>query len=162
MASHAESAMNALRRIVRALRTTHAGKGRAKLSAAQLFVLRQVAAVPGLSLEELCLRTLTGASAASEVVSKLIGAGLVKRRNGADHRRAAYSLTASGKRAVMRAPTSVPERLVEAFHRLSSEEQWSLARTLESWVAAADLDAVPAAMFFEAGDSKSSATRGED
>lgn len=142
--------MDSIRRIVRALRTMNAGPGHASVTAAQLFVLRQVAASPGLSLAELSRRTLTGASAASEVVSRLVAAGLVERRNGHDdNRRAAFSLTVAGEAIARNARVSVQERLLDAFGRMSPAEQSSLARTLQAWVASADLGQTPATMFFE-------------
>ncbi|MBV6522552.1 MAG: hypothetical protein MNPFHGCM_02700 [Gemmatimonadaceae bacterium] len=147
----AGTAMDALRRIVRALRTTYpSSRGFQKLSAAQLFVLQQIAAAPGLSLAELCRRTLTSPSSASEVVARLVLGGYVTRATApGDQRRASFSLTADGVRVVSGAPESVPERLVNGLRTLSPDDQRSLSRLLEAWTSASGLGAVPAAMFLE-------------
>lgn len=144
-------AMTALRRVVRALRTTHGpARGYQNLSAAQLFVLRQVAAAPGLSLAELCLRTLTSPSSASEVVARLVGAGFVARRtSSSDQRRAAFTLTEEGARVVAGAPDSVQERLLAGFHALRPEDQRSLSHLLDAWIREAGLGTMPAAMLLE-------------
>ena len=147
----AGSALDALRRVVRALRASSAAAEREhRVTAAQLFVMRQVAERPGLSLSEIAARTLTTQSAVSEVVGRLVQQGMIVRGSAAgDRRRAVLTLSDAGARITADAPATVQERLVEGFRVLPSEMQRSLAEGLEAWLAAAALDQVPATMFLE-------------
>jgi DNA-binding MarR family transcriptional regulator len=143
--------MDALRRVVRALsasaRTLPGGRG---LSGAHRFVLRQIAAAPGLSLGELAARTLAGQSTVSEVVARLAERGFVKRATSpADARQAMLTLTAKGARAIADMEPTAQERLAGALASLPADERATLAAGLESWLAAAGLSDVPATMFFE-------------
>lgn len=149
--------MNALRRAVRALGASAHDAGRrrnagAGVSGAQRFVLRQIAAAPGLSPGELARRTLAGQSTVSEVVGRLVAAGLVERRpSPADARRAELTLTARGRRATAAAPPTAQERLATGLAALAATEREALADLLEAWLAAAGLADVPATFFFEPG-----------
>ncbi|GJG85831.1 hypothetical protein tb265_10120 [Gemmatimonadetes bacterium T265] len=147
--------MNALRRAVRALgASAHAAGRRPGVSGAQLFVLRQIAAAPGLSPGDLARRTLAGQSTVSEVVGRLVAAGLVERRpSAADARRAELTLTARGRRAVAGAPPTAQERLAAGLATLAPADRDALATLLDAWLAAAGLADVPATLFFEPGRS---------
>jgi DNA-binding MarR family transcriptional regulator len=143
--------MDSLRRIVRALgasaRTLPDGGG---VSGAQLFVLRQINAAPGLSIGELAARTLAGQSTVSEVVSRLIDAGLVSRRaSTSDARQAKLTLTARGRGAIRDTELTAQERLTAGLGSLSGVEREALATGLEQWLASAGLAELPATMFFE-------------
>lgn len=138
-----------LRRIVRALRTTtsHAIDG---VGGAQLFVLREVASEPGLSLKRLAERTLTDPSSVSVVVGKLVGRGLLTRgRSAEDARRHVLTLTRSGAAVLARAPEPLPSRLVSAMAAMPPAEVRALARSLARLVRAAGLESGHAPMFFE-------------
>lgn len=147
--------MDALRRLVRVLgasaRALPDGHG---VSGAQLFVLRQISATPGLSLRELAARTLTGQSTVSEVVARLVERRLVTRATSAtDARQAVLTLTAAGRRAVAGAALTAQERLAAALAELPDAERDALAGGLEAWLAAAGFAEVPPTMFFEDGRS---------
>src|SRR5579885_2556290 len=72
--------VDALRRLVRELRdSARLAQGRTAITGAQLFVLRALAAEPGLSINELAERTMTHQSSVSVVVSRLVARGLVTR-----------------------------------------------------------------------------------
>ena len=74
--SDATRAMDSLRCIVHSLRiATRASERAFGLTGAQLFVLRQLSAVPGQSLRALAGRTRTTQSSISEVVARLRGSG---------------------------------------------------------------------------------------
>lgn len=150
-AADASRVMDALRRIVRALRTsTHALEGALGVSAAQLFVLRQLSGRPRQSLGELAMATRTSPSSVSEVVSRLVAQGLVDRQIGReDRRRAELTLTARGAEVLARAPETVQEQLLAGFERLSEGERRALVHGLEAWLASSGLATVPATMFFE-------------
>lgn len=143
--------MNALRRIVHALRLSNRIiDGAVGISAAQLFVLRQLEAKPGQSLTNLVESTLTQQSSVSEVVARLVAAKLVVRRIAADDgRRVELELSADGRRLLKSAPETVQGVLVEGFRRLSSTHRRALADGLEAWLAACALEGVPLTMFFE-------------
>src|SRR5438034_11619122 len=99
-------AVNALRRIVRAIRlSSHVAEEKLGISGAQLFVLQQLAQGPKSSLGELAGRTLTHESSVSVVVSRLVRRRLVARRaSAADGRRVELSLSPAGERLLRRAP----------------------------------------------------------
>jgi MarR family transcriptional regulator, organic hydroperoxide resistance regulator len=162
----ARAAMNSLRRIFRSLRAFRVASQRhQRVSAAQLFVLRQIRGQPGLSVSELASRTLATQSAVSEVVSRLVRAGLVTRVAApTDHRRAQLSVTSAGEEVLTTSPETVQERLVRGFRSLPPRQQQALAEGLNAWLAAAGLADVPPSMFLEpvAGEGpggRESATR---
>jgi len=149
---HAQSirAMDNLRRIVRAISASARSVSTRGLSGAQLFVLRQIAAAPSLSLRELADRTLTGQSTVSEVVTRLVDRGLVTRiASISDARRAELTLTASGHQAIFDTAPTAQERLAEALAAMPLERRAALVDALDDWVEAAGLSDLPAGMFFD-------------
>lgn len=144
-------AMNALRRLVSALRTSGAAASREKgMSVAQLFALRVIARQPRLSMGELADLTLTSPSAVSEVVSRLVTRGLVSREpDPLDHRRVLVRLTRQGQAFCQGLEETIPERLVSALQAMDPVARQLLADTLESWVLEAGLGDVAPAMFGE-------------
>jgi len=147
----AASAMDSLRRVVRALRAANTVVEREhRVSVAQLFVLRQVAEFPGQSLRELAQRTLTTQSTVSEVVSRLVDHGMIVREVASnDRRRAVLRLSAAGCRVLSDAPETVQEQLVDGFHSLPPDTQTALASGLASWLSAAGLNQELPTMFLE-------------
>lgn len=145
--------MDALRRAVRALRRADlTARRELGVSAAQLFVLRQIAESPGLSLSDLAARTHTAQSSASEVVSRLVADGLILRSvSTVDKRRARLALTPVGESIAARATSTIQERLIGGLGQLRDAEREGLADSLEAWLAAAGLEEVPPTMFFESG-----------
>lgn len=151
--------MDALRRIVRGLSASaRVLPGGSSVSGAQLFVLRQIDAAPGLSIGELAARTLAGQSTVSEVVTRLVARRLVARRASAhDARQSELTLTANGRRAIAEVEPTTQERLAGALAELRAGERETLADALESWVAAAHLADVAPTMLLE---DRASAKRG--
>jgi MarR family transcriptional regulator, organic hydroperoxide resistance regulator len=143
--------MDALRRVVRALRvSTHASERDLGVSAAQLFVLRQLALAPRQSVGELATRTRTSQGSVSEVVSRLVAHGFVERHTAeSDRRRAELSPTAEGRAVLARASETIQERLLAGLARMSEEQRRALAAGMDEWLASAGLGEVPATMFFE-------------
>ena len=146
-------AMDSLRRIVHAIRVSTRGSERSVgISAAQLFVLRQLAAVSGQSLSDIAARTRTTQSSVSEVVGRLVSRGFVDRRTSpTDRRRAELTLTPAGDAVLARAPETIQERLLAGFGRLGQAEQGALAELLEAWLVASGLEEVRPVLFFEEG-----------
>jgi DNA-binding MarR family transcriptional regulator len=143
--------MNAFRRVVRALRL---GSQRAEadhgLSSAQLFVLQTLALGPAPSIAAIAERTLTDPSSVSVVVSRLVDRSLVERRTStADGRRAAISLTRSGRALLQRAPDMPQARVIEALGTIGASNLRALSQGLEALVAAMGAESTPASMFFE-------------
>jgi DNA-binding MarR family transcriptional regulator len=147
----AATALDALRRIVRALRVSAAAaEAETGLSAAQLFVLQQVAATPGMSLTEIAARTLTDRTSVAAVVDRLLAQGHVERRLGtADRRRAEILPTRSGTRILARAPHPPTRLLLDAIATMSDRSRQHLARGLVQLVAAMGLADADAPMLFE-------------
>ncbi|MDB4907707.1 MAG: regulatory protein MarR [Gemmatimonadetes bacterium] len=147
----ARRVMDGLRRIVRALSTSAREVApRGSVSGAQLFVLRQVGASPEISMGALAASTLAKQSTISEVVSRLVKAGLVARVPAkGDARVRALTLTARGRRIVARAGPTVQERLLEGLGAMTPRQRAALAAALEQWITDAGLGRVPATMLLE-------------
>ena len=145
--------MDSLRRIVHVLHVaTRRSEQSFGLSAAQLFVLRQLALTSGQSMSDIAAHTRTTQSSVSEVVGRLVKRGLVTRRAAAaDRRRAELTLTPAGEAVLAQAPETIQERLLAGFGRLEQPERRALADTLEAWLAASGLEEVKPVLFFEEG-----------
>jgi MarR family transcriptional regulator, organic hydroperoxide resistance regulator len=145
--------MNALRRFVRALRSAESqATGALGVSAAQLFVLREIDKSGALTVRELAARTATGQSSVSEVVGRLAARGLVARgRAPADRRCAAISLSDAGRSLLTSVPETLQERMVAAFGRMPAHRQQAVAAGLTEWLADSGLSSISATMFFEPG-----------
>ena len=140
-------AMNALRRIVRALRVT-APEAEHGVSVAQLFVLRLLAGEGPQSIRSLAQLTLTDPSSVSVVVRKLAERGLVSRTTSkADSRRAEVRLTPRGQALARRAPEAPQARLLEALALLPLRRLRLLAASLDEL--AGRMGAGSPALFFE-------------
>ena len=144
-------ALNALRRMVRGLRSAaEAIERELNVSAAQLFVLRELAEVPDRSVKDLAVVTMTTHSTVSQVVSQLITKGLVTRTpDASDGRRAVLRLTRQGATLVKRSPRLVQANLIEGFRTLGPAERRGLANGLEKWLDASGLGGGPSTMLFE-------------
>lgn len=144
------AAVNALRRIVQAVRIASVGaEQRTGLSGAQLFVLQQLSEAPAESLNELATRTLTHQSSVSVVVSRLVRAGLVTRaRAERDRRRRVIDLTPAGRALLRDAPETFQRSLITALEALEPGELRLVGRALDLLVQRLGLDGEPA-MFLE-------------
>jgi DNA-binding MarR family transcriptional regulator len=144
-------ALNAVRRLVRGLRSAAESVERDfRISAAQLFVLTELAQVPDQSVKDLAAVTMTTHSTVSEVVGQLISKGLVTRTADAfDGRRAVLRVTRHGATLLKKAPRAIQEDLVDGFAALRPGERRELANTLEKWLTASGLGGVPSSMLFE-------------
>lgn len=152
--------IDAIRRIVRGLRLAEqATRSDAGLSAAQLFVLQQLAGQPPASLGELATRTLTDRSSVAGVVERLVDAGLVAtERDASDRRRVLVRLTRAGRSVLRAAPPAPTMLLVDALRRFPASERRVLAAGLQRLVHEMGLEAEPATMLFE--DQPSGGGRG--
>lgn len=144
-------ALNAVRRMVRGLRSAAETIERElNVSAAQLFVLRELADSPDQSVKDLAAVTMTTHSTVSQVVSQLITKGMVSRTlDPSDGRRAVLRLTRQGAKLVKGAPRVVQADLIDGFATLSLAERRALASGLEKWLDASGMARVPPRMFFD-------------
>jgi DNA-binding MarR family transcriptional regulator len=143
--------LDSLRRLVRFLRiATRRAEQRTGASAAQLFVLTQLAESNATSLVELAARTLTDPSSVSTVVARLVRAGLVERRRPAgDRRRVEVMLTARGRAQVSRSPELAQTLIVDELAALPPPRRRAIVTGLASLVDAIGADRVPPRMLFE-------------
>lgn len=148
-----QAILDSIRLIVRAVRVSSAStERRVGISVAQLFVLQQLQARDGLSINELARATLTHQSSVSVVVSKLAARRLVRRAtSGQDRRRTVISLSAKGRLALERAPGAVQVRLIAGLGALSEDDVTRLARLLARWTRAAGIAGTAPTLFGEAG-----------
>ena len=144
-------AINALRRMVRGLRSAAESVERElRVSAAQLFVLSELAQLPDQSVKDLAAVTLTTHSTVSQVVSQLVSKGLVTRTaDEADARRGVLRLTRQGSKLLKKSPRAIQEDLIEGFSTLRPAERRGLANGLEKWLEASGLGGVPSTMLFD-------------
>ncbi|MGH7650348.1 MAG: MarR family winged helix-turn-helix transcriptional regulator [Gemmatimonadaceae bacterium] len=144
-------ALNALRKMVRGLRSSAEAVERdLGISAAQLFVLRELALVPERSVKDLAEVTMTTHSTVSQVVGQLIAKQLVTRTTDErDARRSVLRLTRGGGDLLRRAPRAIQEDLVDGFGILPSADRRSLAECLEKWIVASGLSGEQSTMLFE-------------
>lgn len=146
-------AMNGIRRIVRALRlSSRASEKALGVSAAQLFVLRQLVALgdDAPSIAQLAELTATDPSSVSVVVSRLAARGLCARRSSkTDARRAEVTITPAGRALLARAPEPVQHRMIAALSSMPVERRRELVAGLETIVSALGVADHMASMFFE-------------
>lgn len=150
------AAMNAIRRIVRAIRLSSRATEKALgVSGAQLFVLQQLAesadgagAAP--SITQLAELTATDPSSVSVVVSRLVSGGLAARRSSrSDARRAEVQITPAGRALLQRAPAPVQARMIGGLAKLSPDRRRELIAGLEELVEALGVVGETAGMLFE-------------
>jgi DNA-binding MarR family transcriptional regulator len=121
-----------------------------RISAAQLFVLSELAQVPDQSVKDLAAVTMTTHSTVSQVVGQLINKGLITRTtDAADGRRSVLRVTRQGASLLRRSPRAIQEELIEGFAALRPSEQRGLANGLEKWLEASGLGGVRSTMLFE-------------
>ncbi len=151
MTSDPQVIMDALRRIVQALRQSSAYcEQSSNITGAQALVLKHIAAREGLSVNELAGLTFTHQSTVSEVVSRLEGGGLVLRvRAPDDGRRCELRLTDAGKAAADRTTVTAQEKLMQALQELPPRTVSQLAGGLEALIGRAGLADEAPIMFFE-------------
>lgn len=102
------------------------------VSAAQMYVLRQLQEASPLSLSELADRTMTDRSSVADVVERLVGRRLARRiRDRRDGRRAAISISARGRTLARRGEPSPAAILVDGLSELTPGELTALSRSLE-------------------------------
>lgn len=154
--------MDAFRRIVHALRSSHRAAADLDLTGAQLFVLSTLGtAGEPMGIKELAERTRTDQSTVSVVVGRLVDRGLVDRaRSTVDTRRVELSLTARGKMLQQKTPTTVAQqKLADALWHLSALDAGTLSRILKGIVEMMGEADTPAPMLFDETAAEKTKTR---
>ncbi|WP_232096433.1 MarR family winged helix-turn-helix transcriptional regulator [Denitratisoma oestradiolicum] len=106
------------------------------VSGSQLWILQEVASMPGLGVSELAARLAIHQSTCSQLVEKLVARGLLlKRRSAQDQRRVDLSLSAEAEGILGRAAGPAAGLLPVALMALSADTlavlNDSLARVIE-------------------------------
>lgn len=159
----AEVALNELRRLVQGLRTSsHAVERSLGISGAQLFVLRELAAEPGVSIRRVSERTLTDPSSVSTVVSRLVERGLVTRRqHETDARASRLVVSRKGAALLARAPEPYQARVIAALRGLPPPRLREFRLALNEVVDALQLERSEAPLFFESESNEKKKRRAE-
>ena len=124
-------ALDAFRRIVRALRVGRGGQDHAELGSAQLFALQQIKEHPHASINDVAALTFTHQSSVSVVIQRLVRQRFVaKVTSSQDRRRQRLAVTAKGRRLLGRAPVAAQEHLIAAIAALPAADRRALARSL--------------------------------
>jgi DNA-binding MarR family transcriptional regulator len=153
-------AIDAFRRIVQALRSSSRdAERRVGLTAAQLFALQQLAAHPGVSINELAAHTFTHQSSVSVVVSRLVERKLVaKVASRDDRRRVRLAITDAGRAVLRRSPEPIQEKFIAGIAALPAADRRMFAVALSGvakWMS--DSGGHPP-MFFEEGRRRTRST----
>ena len=144
--------MDAFRKLVQALRTSHRAAGHLHITGAQLFVINVLGeSERPLTVGEVADKTLTDQSTVSAVTNRLVDHGLVERtRSEEDSRRVLLELTKKGRALYQKAPATVAQRrLVEALTRLRPADAAALRATLGKIIDEMELGGAPAPMMFD-------------
>ena len=128
-----DAALDGVRRLNRGLRLAARGVERATgMSAAQLFVLEQLASAPAASIGDLAERTHTDRSSVSVVVERLVARRLVTRvASEGDRRRSEVRITRAGMQVLRRAPMAPTEMLIRALGMMTPQTKRSLGKALQ-------------------------------
>jgi len=151
--SRPQRVLDNLRRIVQAVRQSSAQiEGPDGVTSAQLLILKQIEAHPGLSVGELATLTLTHQSSVSEVIGRLEARGLIIRaRSAGDGRRREIQLSAAGRHVLAQPVETIQETLIKAMAALPPGTLAALDAGLAALVAEAGIVSEPAPMFLEDG-----------
>lgn len=154
--SEAQLVLDAIRRIVRALRAfSKSTEKELGLSTAQIYVLQKLLdSKTPLSVNELAEATFTHQSSVSVVITKLVDRRLITRAtNENDSRSIKLSITDQGKYLLGKSPTSIQERLTSALAKMSRKEREGLVEGLRVLIEKAGMQDDEAPMLME-DDSK--------
>jgi DNA-binding MarR family transcriptional regulator len=152
-APETQQVMDALRRIVQAVRRSSAQCEHASgLTSAQVLILKILRAHDGLSVSDVAELTLTHQSTVSEVIGRLEDRGLVTRERAvADARRRSLSLTTKGQEALSEPMDTIQETLIRALSNLEPQTLTCLAAGLSDLIQEAGLSPDTPSMFMEDG-----------
>lgn len=148
--ARAHEAEEWLRRIVRGLRVAaRQVEAAAPLSAAQLFVLQQLAGGTPMTLGELAARTMTDRTSVAHLLDRLEAQACIERRRSEQDRRCLQIvITPKGRALLSRAPLSPTAQLLDAMAHLSASELAALTVGLRRLAEEMGVAAGPAPLLF--------------
>ena len=134
--STAQSTLRKFRTIFSAVRQhTQWVEAQCGISGAQLWVLYELAARPGLRVSELANALAIKRSTASNLLDKIEQRGLIRRERGSPDQRAVHLyLTDAGVAIMAKAPQPAQGVLIDSLNRLSADELAALDRGLSRLV----------------------------
>lgn len=136
--------------VSRLSRSARAVEQKTGITNAQLYLLRQLEGVEGLTVNQLAARARTSQSTASLVAKRLHNAGLVQRtRSSTDGRSTILSLTTAGRRILKKAPPPPTKSLFDGLDALTDREARALARALRPLLRKMHYDHETASLLFE-------------
>ncbi len=143
--------MDYIRHIFKALRVSSSQfEKELGLSVAQIFVLKKLRDEPGLSINDLALRTTTHQSSVSVVVKKLEEQGLVSRTiSTEDSRRVVVSLTEAGAQRLGTIPRTIQEEMIDTLQNMHPEKTSTLAGLMKEFCLQAKIVETDVAPMFE-------------
>jgi DNA-binding MarR family transcriptional regulator len=110
------------------------------VSGSQLWIIQEVLRAEGIGVSELATKLAIHQSTCSQLVDKLVRAGLlIKTRDSDDQRRVFLSASARGRRILARSPGPAEGVLPEAIAALSRAERVRLLGGLQKIIAALDI-----------------------
>lgn len=105
------------------------------ISGSQLWILQEVAAVPGIGVSEVAERLFIHQSTCSQLVEKLASSGLIeKARSKTDQRRVGLSISAAGKDTLAKAPGPLEGIFPSIVSMLDETQLTELNRSLHNIV----------------------------
>lgn len=147
----AASVLRNLRQIVHGLRiTSYSVENEHGLTGAQLFVLRELADEPKVSIRRLSERTMTDPSSVSAVVARLVERGFVTRsRDASDRRCSVLSVSKRGQTVLEEAPEPYQAKLFAALRALPRPRLRQLQLGLLALLDGSNQASDTAPLFFE-------------
>jgi DNA-binding MarR family transcriptional regulator len=131
-------------------RSARAVERKTGITNAQLYLLRQLDGVDGLSVNDLAARARTSQSTASILAKRLVTAGLVSRaKSTTDGRSTILSLTTSGRRMLRKAPPPPTQSLFDGLDALTDTEARTLAKALRPLIKKLHLESETPTLLFE-------------
>ena len=110
------------------------------ISGSQLWMLHEVKRSQSIGISDLASKLSIHQSTCSQLVEKLVRAGLVRKvRQTADQRRVELKVTPKGERLLLRAPGPAEGVLPEAIAELTADQIRTLYRGLAYVIAALDI-----------------------
>jgi DNA-binding MarR family transcriptional regulator len=131
-------------------RSARAVERKTGITNAQIWLLRQLEGVDGLSVNDLAARARTSQSTASILAKRLVERGFVSRaKSETDGRSTILSITAAGRRIVRKAPAPPSQTLFDGLDALTDAEARALAKALGPLVNALHLESATPTLMFE-------------
>lgn len=160
METHSETALIALRQILRATEMNSRALAKAaNLSPSQLILLQVLSRSDGMTPGAIAKRLSISQATVTAMIDKLSGRGLVERqRDNADKRRVIIRITGDGEATMATAPDQLQEHFVKRFEALPEWERSFLIAALQRTASLLDAEEIDAAPVLDIGGITSPTT----